>query len=339
LRLINSGIACSRRTAACAYGWSGHNKGMAKQLLSRLSRHKNFITLGISLLILYVLLPQFGSFRSSLGLLKHADFNTIVFAAVFGFSTYLAAAATYCLLAFQPLRYVRTIAIELAGMFLNRLVPAGLGSIGVNYRYLRKNRHLAVEASSVVAVNNTLGFVGHMLLLLGLLLTSQLPNTAISLPHATSSETFLVAAVLTLGLFLAVIHFQSALRKPIKEFMHQVALYRRRPLALVLALFSSITLTLCNVLALLLCVHAFGLDMSFLTALIVFTAGIVLGTVTPTPGGLGGIEAGLLAGLLAYHVGSAQGLAIVLTYRLITYWLAILAGAAMFVYVQRRGYI
>jgi uncharacterized membrane protein YbhN (UPF0104 family) len=339
LRLINSGIDCSLLLVACAYGLSGHNKYMAKQLISSLGKHKNLITLGIALLVLYVLLPQIGSFKSSFGLLKHVDYSNVYLAAAFAFATYLAAAATYCLLAFHPLSYVRTIAIELAGMFLNRLVPAGLGSIGVNYRYLRKNGHLAVEAGSVVAVNNTLGFVGHMILLLTLLLTSQLPKFSVSKPNVSPAGTLIVASVLTLGLVFVVLHFQTALRKPIKNFLIQIALYRRRPLILLLALFSSITLTLCNVLALLLCAHAFGLDISFLTALIVFTAGIVLGTATPTPGGLGGIEAGLVAGLLAYHVGSAQAIAVVLTYRLLTYWLAILAGAATFVYVQRRGYI
>jgi uncharacterized protein (TIRG00374 family) len=72
---------------------------------------------------------------------------------------------------------------------------------------------------------------------------------------------------------------------------------------------------------------------------LVFTFGIALGTATPTPGGLGGIEAGLVAGLIIYHVDSATALATVLLYRLLSYWLPLLVGAAALVYSQRQRYI
>ena len=60
---------------------------------------------------------------------------------------------------------------------------------------------------------------------------------------------------------------------------------------------------------------------------------------TPTPGGLGGVEAGLVAGLVAYRVASADALAAVLVYRLVSYWLMLAIGAAAFVIAERRGYL
>ena len=310
---------------------------MARLPVANLNKHKNLLTVAAVLIVLYVLLPQLGSFQDSLTLIKHLRVDLLAPAILFALATYAAAAATYCLLAFHPLRYVRTLAIELAGMFLNRLVPAGLGSIGVNYRYLRKNNHTGVEAGSVVAVNNTIGIVGHLFLLTGLLMTTKLPT--IKLGSQRGDAYLLLASLVVLLLLLVGLRFQKAWQEPVKRFFMQITMYRRRPTRLMLALFSSLTLTMSNVLALLLVVQAFGLEINFLTALVVFTFGIILGTATPTPGGLGGIEAGLVTGLVAYHFTGAQALAIVLAYRLITYWLPILIGAATFLFVQRRGYI
>ena len=305
---------------------------------SAISRHKNWLTLGMAVLILYVILPHIGAFHASTTLLRHVRPGEVALAVVFAYLTYVAAAGTYSLLAFHKLHYFRTIAIELSGMFLNRLIPAGLGNIGVNYRYLRQNKHSGPEAGSVVAVNNTLGFVGHMLLLSFLLLTVSIPSMNLRL-HASSW--IVTAAGLTGIVLLAVVfsRFNARVRKSLNDFFRQVYMFRRRPLRLLAAMVTSISLTLSNVTALLLCVHAYGFSINFLTALIVFTFGLALGTATPTPGGLGGYEAGLVAGLVAYDFSSAQALAIVLTYRLITYWLALLTGAASFLYVQRRGYI
>ena len=93
-----------------------------------------------------------------------------------------------------------------------------------------------------------------------------------------------------------------------------------------------------NVLGLWFCVLAMHISLPFTAVLIVFSFGILLGAATPTPGGLGGVEAGMVAGLVVYHVDSSAALAAVLTYLLLSYWLPLIAGAAAFLYSQRRGY-
>jgi uncharacterized protein (TIRG00374 family) len=61
----------------------------------------------------------------------------------------------------------------------------------------------------------------------------------------------------------------------------------------------------------------------------------------PTPGGLGALEAGLVAGLTALGTpaGPATATSAVLVYRLRTFWLSIPLGAAALGIVQRRGYV
>ena len=97
------------------------------------------------------------------------------------------------------------------------------------------------------------------------------------------------------------------------------------------------SLTACNVLCLWASAAAAGIHLPLAALFIIFTFGISLGTATPTPGGLGGFEAGLFAGLVAYHVPSGPALAIALLYRLISYWLVLVIGAIAFTVGQRQG--
>jgi uncharacterized protein (TIRG00374 family) len=78
---------------------------------------------------------------------------------------------------------------------------------------------------------------------------------------------------------------------------------------------------------------------SFAIVLIVLTIGVAGGTAVPTPGGLGGAEAGLTAGFVAYGLTSNRALAVTLLYRLLTYWLALVIGALAFSVARRLRYL
>jgi len=56
---------------------------------------------------------------------------------------------------------------------------------------------------------------------------------------------------------------------------------------------------------------------------VVYFAGAIIGSAVPTPGGLGGIEAAMSAGLVAVGVDGGTAVSSVLLYRLATYWLPI----------------
>jgi uncharacterized membrane protein YbhN (UPF0104 family) len=291
---------------------------------------------GVFLIALYVLLPQLQAFHSSQRLLLHPDTGWAATAIGLTAATYLAAAATYCLLAFKPLAYGATVLVQLAAMFINRLLPGGLGAVGVNYAYLHRRKHTPLQAGSVVAVNNLLGLAGHVLLI-GLALaisTSHMPLPAHS--KALTSILALLGAALVLVLGLLMIFRRGRLHRAILEVKQNIISYRRRPGRLLAALISSMLLTVGNVLALAACALALGVHLPFVALLIVFTFGIGSATTIPTPGGLGGFEAGLTAGLVAYHVNSPQALAIALLYRLVSYWLPLLAGALAFLLCQKR---
>jgi uncharacterized membrane protein YbhN (UPF0104 family) len=286
---------------------------------------------------LYVIVPQLSDFSHSWSLLKHPDPARTLLAIFVTALTYLAAAGVYCLLAFRPLRYRQALLIQLAAMFTNRLLPAGIGAVGANFLYLRGQRHSATQAGAVVAVNNLLGLIGHSLILITALSlaghTSRLNTNMVLSGHGAIKYSLLVGVLLVITLLLI---RSKRFKSAAVNVYQQLLSYRQRPLKLGAALLCSITLTLCNVLGLYFCALALGVHTGFIIMLVVFSLGIIIGSATPTPGGLGGFEASLVAGMVAYHIDSATALAVALLYRLISYWLTLGVGALAFIVVQRR---
>ena len=66
-------------------------------------------------------------------------------------------------------------------------------------------------------------------------------------------------------------------------------------------------------------------------AIIAYAVANVVGTFSPTPGGLGAVEGVMIALLVGFGMPSAAAVAVVLVYRLINFWLPIPAGLATYV--------
>lgn len=310
---------------------------MAKSPLNFQPARRHLVLLVLSAIAVYVLLPQLGDFRSSWHLLRHPSPSFSLLAVALVFATFLAAAGTYCLLAFRRLAYGLTVVEQLAATFINRLLPAGIGALGANYLYLRHERHSAAQAGSIVAINNLLGLLGHSLLL-ALALTLFHDRSLPSQHFSSEFEVVWKVAVLVaaVALIAGLLFGRRRLVRLLGDVRQQLLSYRRRPQALLFALGTSLLLSVCNILALAACTHALGVQLPFTAVVLVFTLGLSAGAAVPTPGGLGGFEAGLAAGFVAYGVDPALALATALLFRLISYWLPLVTGAVAFVFCQDR---
>jgi uncharacterized protein (TIRG00374 family) len=298
---------------------------------------KQWLPALLLVIVLYVVVPQLHIFRDSLRQLHHIVYGRLLLAVTAVAVTFFLGAAVYKLLAFKRLPYGRTVTAQLASNFINRLLPAGLGGIGANYRYLRAQKHSSAQAASVVTANNGLGLVGHGLLVV-VLVTLYHAHAAPYHMAASLGYGLLIIAILGLLLFLALPRIRRQILRGLVELRHQLGYYRTRPVSVTAALALQICLTLSNVTSFWLCVLAVHGSISFVAALIVFTIGFGIGGATPTPGGIGGVEAGLVAGLVAYHLTSPSALAAVLVYRLISYWLPLVISGAAFAYALRHHY-
>ena len=125
----------------------------------------------------------------------------------------------------------------------------------------------------------------------------------------------------------------------IKSAVPQVLAVLQHPKKLTQLLGGALLLDVSFVAALVCATRAFGADAPVAAVAVVYFAGAIIGSAVPTPGGLGGIEAAMSAGLIAIGVDSGTAVSSVLLYRLATYWLPIPFGWFSLNRLQKVGAI
>jgi undecaprenyl-diphosphatase len=86
-------------------------------------------------------------------------------------------------------------------------------------------------------------------------------------------------------------------------------------------------------------VEAFGGGLPFATVGAVYLVGSAVAAAAPTPGGLGAVEAALIAGLVSAGLDNTIAVPAVFMYRLFTFWVPVLPGWLSFQWLQRHEYI
>ena len=80
--------------------------------------------------------------------------------------------------------------------------------------------------------------------------------------------------------------------------------------------------------------HAFGSPPPFTVILMAYFVG-TLGNLLPLPGGLGGVEGGMIGAFAAFGVGFNLSVLAVLSYRAISFWLPTLPGVVAYFQLRR----
>jgi uncharacterized membrane protein YbhN (UPF0104 family) len=247
-----------------------------------------------------------------------------------------ASAGVYGALSPRRLRFWRTAAVQTGGLGINRLLPAGSGALGVSYLYLRANKVNKAESAALVATNNSLGFVGHALLLgLAITLSPEVFGQFEGISAGKYWPWFGIAG----GVFVALVLFVLLARSRGGGMLRTIRPVFSRPARLGWALGFSMLITLCYVSAVCLAAAALGYQLSLAAGLVILSFGVAAASVVPVPGGIGAAEAGIFAGMHAYGASTQDGLAVALLYRVMTFWLPLLVGGLVFIIVERRGYL
>jgi uncharacterized protein (TIRG00374 family) len=84
-------------------------------------------------------------------------------------------------------------------------------------------------------------------------------------------------------------------------------------------------------------IRALGSSIPIASVAVVYLTGSALGSLVPTPGGLGAVEAALSAGLTAAGLPGATAVSVVLLYRVLTFWLPVPLGWIALKYLERRN--
>jgi uncharacterized membrane protein YbhN (UPF0104 family) len=231
----------------------------------------------------------------------------------------------------------RTVAVQLAAAVANRLTPGGIGGAAVNARFLSTQGLSAGSAGAAISLS---GAAHVAIATIGILLigpTLGLPGWARSLGSARLGSLPLAVVALPLAgtlcwLTVRMVRARCRGDGPIASGTRDaraalvVAVHEPRRLSVLLAATAAVKAT--NLLALLAATWAFDGDIADWRVAVVYLVGVPAAEAIPTPGGLGTVDAALLAGLA--HVGAGTGgavVAAVVLFRLLTYWGPIVPGA------------
>ncbi|MBJ7393695.1 MAG: flippase-like domain-containing protein, partial [Candidatus Nanopelagicales bacterium] len=176
-----------------------------------------------------------------------------------------------------------------------------------------------------------------LLLLFGVVAGTQ---TELSFRPRITLVIFVIIVALVIVAF-SISSFRNWVINRAKPIFNQVgptlATIAQQPQRLLISLVSSLALNSAYIMAFYASLHAFGSEISLSVAAFVYLAGATLGQAAPTPGGIGAVEAALVAGLTAVGVASGMALSGVLLYRVVTFWLPVIPGWYSFANLQSKN--
>jgi undecaprenyl-diphosphatase len=292
----------------------------------------------------YFLLPQLAQVDNAWNAFRSANLAWVPLMIAMSALTYFGAAIGIAGAVPQPLTLGPTVLAQIASSFVNRVTPASVGGMVLNTRFLQKSGVDPATAVAGVGLNSVVGGIVHALLLITFFVWSgSALGRAFTLP--SGSKVLLVIAILlaVLGLLLATRWGRKRMLQPVVRGVRSSATNLRKvaqsPFKLTLLFGGSLLTTLAYICAFGAAAAALGGGLSVANVGAVFLGASALAAAAPTPGGLGAIEAALVAGLTGVGMASGPAVSAVLTYRLVTYWLPVLPGWIAWNVMQRRHYL
>jgi undecaprenyl-diphosphatase len=314
--------------------------------LERLVRVKPKTLLTIAALAgaFYVMLPQLASVDDSFEAMGSANWWWLLLAAALSIVTYIASAVGLVGGIPDRLPFGPTVLTQMASSFVNRVTPANVGGMALNVRFMQKAGVEPAAAVTGMGLNVIVGGIVHVLLLVVFFAWAGRSGAgAFKIP--VGSKTLVVIAVLmaVIGIVAATRWGRKIVRVHVVGFFQRswtnIRVLSRSPAKLLQLVGGSVGVTLAYVCALAASVAAFNGDVTFAEIGAVYLGASMIAAAAPTPGGLGALEAGLVAGFTGVGLDPGVAVAAVLSYRLVTYWLPILPGWISFHALERRNLI
>ncbi len=292
----------------------------------------------IALVALYTLLGRM-NFEEISSAVADANVWWILGALVFSLATYVGAGIS--LVAFSPVRLSlwRSTEVHLASSVVSLVAPAGVGGAAINLRFLnRKGVPTAIGVATVALVQVIQFGVTVVLLLILAATTGQ--STGLTLP---SGWVIALALVLVAAVAIALVipkvrtWIWAKIEPTYRQVWPRLVWVVSNPVRLAAGVGGTIILSLSYILAFGASLWAFGYNLSFSVLAITYLASNTVGSIVPSPGGIGPVELALTAGLATAGVPSGVALSTALVYRLVTFWIPIPVGWLSLQRLQKKG--
>lgn len=290
-----------------------------------------------------VVTVQVADLRSVWDAVAAIDLGVAALAVAASAASYLGAALAVMGSVGPRLRFLPTLGAQVAASFTNRLAPGGLGALATNARFLARRGLEAPEPVSAMTLNTIAGVGIHAVLLSGAIVA--VARSANRVPGTVPAAVWilaLTAVLLAVSMASLATQFGRQLIRahvtaPIRAVRGAVVTLARRPTRVATLLAGSLVVTGGYTLAMVLSLRAAGGGAGLAVTALVYLAGSAIAAAAPTPGGLGVVEATLLAGYIAVGEPAEVALVAVVLFRLVTYWLPIAPGWAAARYLERTG--
>ena len=305
-------------------------------------RPRSVISLVAATFAVYVLAGQLGDVDPST-ILSSLDWWWAGAAVAASLVTYLGSAWTISPFSPVAISQGRWLMAQFAATFVTLVAPAAVGSAGTNVRVIQQAGAPPGLALASVGVSTAVTFITTVLALVVVtVFGAEDPNWNIELP----SSGVLIGIGVVVGLIvLAFVVPMSRrvilarLRPSWENAVPRLLDVLRNPRRLFAGAGGSLLTSLAYAATLYCSVRAYGVEIPIGAAVVVYLGAGILGSVAPTPGGIGAVEAALIAGLSAVGVPADAALPAALLYRTVTFWLPTVPGYLAFQWLQRRDAI
>src|SRR5215468_5335775 len=342
-RRIKGQDALLKRTREAAIAASGDQADTNLAQLQRV-RPRTLLTIAALAGAFYYLLPQIAQVSNSWHAILSANWAWLPLVILLSALTYVASAMALVggVPGWPP--FWPTVVAQFASSFINRVSPANVGGMALNARFLQKAGSDGPASVAAVGVNSLAGAVMHLVLIVVFFVLAGHDLTkAFKLPSGSKILLILAVIIALVGIILATRPGRRWAKKQLIPGLRSAAGSLRRaassPVKLGLLFGGSALITLFYIGGLAASIKAFATGPSLVIIGAVYLGAAALAAAAPTPGGLGAIEAALIAGLTGVGMQAGPAVSAVLLYRLATYWLPVMPGWLSWRFLQRREYL
>ena len=292
----------------------------------------------VALVAAWTLLAQL-DFQQVSAAVSQANIWWMLAALAFSVATYVGAGLT--LVAFSPERLSlwRSTEVHLASAVVSLVAPAGVGGAAINLRFLnRKGVPTAVGVATVALVQVVQFIVTVVLLVVLAAMTGQ--STGLTLPSGwvlVAAGAIVVVAAVVLVIPQARTWAWAKIEPTYRQVWPRLVWVMSNPMRLALGVGGALMLSLSYILSFSASLWSFGYTVPFAVLAITYLASNTVGSIVPSPGGIGPVELALTAGLVAAGVPYGVALSTAIVYRLVTFWIPIPVGWLSLQRLQKVG--
>lgn len=314
--------------------------------LARLARvrPRTLVMILAGALAVYSLLPQFGNLGDTVDAFGDARWEWLPAMLAASVAYFVFATISFLGSVAQSMPLAASARSQVASSFAQLVGPASAGKMALAGRFLQRNGLTSAEASASVALNSIAGIVTHLLLMTGFFAWAGGADVGgVSLPSVGTLLLVVGIGIVAITIASLFPRVRALVIRPVVDGIRTAAGYVaqivRSPIRVVALLGGSTFITMSYLLALVFSVEAFGGGLTVAQIGAAYLGAAAIANIAPTPGGIGPLEAAMVAALTGFGLEAGVAISAVLTFRLATFWLPILPGWLTFLYMERRGEI